>query len=113
MTPDLESAAPLPHLVANQYLGAHASRFLAIKINWGCTQCTLGMLHQDAPGGFNVSERSLDVADKHPRLSEAGMEPKICLQLFTPPGNTIGCSPATIAQRPSYRTIALAGRDLE
>ena len=66
-----------------------------------------------APGGFNVSERSLDVADKHPRLSEAGMEPKICLQLFTPPGNTIGCSPATIAQRPSYRTIALAGRDLE
>ena len=36
-----------------------------------------------APGGFNVSERSLDVADKHPRLSEAGMEPKICLQYFT------------------------------
>lgn len=48
MTPDLESAAPLPHLVANQYLGAHASRFLAININWGCTQCTLGMLHQVA-----------------------------------------------------------------
>lgn len=76
MTPDLESAAPLPQSISG------GSCF---KIS--CNQYKLGVYPvypwYVAPGGFNVSERSLDVADKHPRVSEAGMEPKICLQYFT------------------------------